>query len=137
LPFRSNAPLTLGEVADVRVGSPPPIEDAIINDVPGILLIVEKQPSANTLEVTRNVEAAMLELAGPAAVVRQIWKPCFHRVVTSADGAYEGTKSRPRLSTARRVHAAYCITPAIPCRCVLRWRIARLSSSEKTLGMIL
>ena len=61
--FRNNAPLTLGEVADVRVGSPPPIGDAIINDVPGILLIVEKQPWANTLEVTRNVEAAMQELA--------------------------------------------------------------------------
>lgn len=61
--FRNNAPLMLGDVADVRVGSPPPIGDAIINDVPGILLIVEKQPWANTLEVTRNVEAAMKELA--------------------------------------------------------------------------
>ena len=40
--FRNNTPLTLGDVADVRVGSPPPIGDAIINDVPGILLIVEK-----------------------------------------------------------------------------------------------
>ncbi|MCA9037297.1 MAG: efflux RND transporter permease subunit [Planctomycetaceae bacterium] len=61
--FRGNAPLMLGDVADVRVGSPPPIGDAIINDVPGILLIVEKQPWANTLEVTQNVEAAMKELA--------------------------------------------------------------------------
>lgn len=61
--FRGNVPLMLGDVADVRVGSPPPIGDAIINDVPGILLIVEKQPWANTLEVTRNVEAAMAELA--------------------------------------------------------------------------
>ena len=61
--FRGNSPLYLGDVADVRVGSPPPIGDAIINDVPGILLIVEKQPWANTLEVTRNVEAAMKELA--------------------------------------------------------------------------
>lgn len=61
--FRDNSPLFLGNVADVRVGSPPPIGDAIINDVPGILLIVEKQPWANTLEVTRNVEAAMKELA--------------------------------------------------------------------------
>lgn len=60
---RNGAPLLLGEVADVRIGSPPPIGDAIINDVPGILLIVEKQPWANTLEVTRNVEAAMAQLA--------------------------------------------------------------------------
>jgi CzcA family heavy metal efflux pump len=61
--FRNNAPVMLGEVADVCVGSPPPIGDAIINDVPGILLIVEKQPWANTLDVTRNVESAMRELA--------------------------------------------------------------------------
>ena len=64
---RNNNPLLLGDVADVRVGSPPPIGDAIINDGPGIMLIVEKQPWANTLEVTRNVEAAM-EALGPALV---------------------------------------------------------------------
>ncbi len=60
--FRNNVPTLLGDVADVRIGSPPPIGDAIINDVPGILLIVEKQPWANTLDVTRGVEAAMEEL---------------------------------------------------------------------------
>lgn len=60
---RNGVPLLLGEVADVVIGSPPPIGDAIINDVPGILLIVEKQPWANTLEVTRGVETAMEQLA--------------------------------------------------------------------------
>ena len=60
--FRSNTPINLGDVAEVKIGSPPPIGDAIINDVPGILLIVEKQPWANTLDVTRQVEAAMQEL---------------------------------------------------------------------------
>jgi CzcA family heavy metal efflux pump len=51
--------LRLGDVADVAYGSPPEIGDAIINDQPGLLLIVEKQPWGNTLEVTRNVEAAI------------------------------------------------------------------------------
>src|SRR6185436_11055665 len=51
-----------GDVADVRFGSPDPIGDAIINDGPGLLLIVEKQPEGNTLEVTRRVEAALKEL---------------------------------------------------------------------------
>ncbi len=60
---RTGVPLLLGDVADVVIGSPPPIGDAIINDVPGILLIVEKQPWANTLDVTRGVEAAMQQLA--------------------------------------------------------------------------
>ncbi len=54
--------LTLGQVADVVEGSPPPIGDAIINDEPGILLIVEKQPWGNTLDVTRQIEAVLEDL---------------------------------------------------------------------------
>ena len=41
------------------MGIPPPIGDAVINDGPGLLLIVEKQPWGNTLDVTREVEAAL------------------------------------------------------------------------------
>jgi len=60
--FRNGTPLSLDKVSDVVEGSPPPIGDAIINDGLGLLLIVEKQPTGNTLEVTRNVEAAMESL---------------------------------------------------------------------------
>ncbi len=57
--FRAGSPTTLGDVADVVEGNPPPIGDAVINDGPGLLLIVEKQPWGNTLSVTRGVEAAL------------------------------------------------------------------------------
>jgi CzcA family heavy metal efflux pump len=57
--FRNGAPLQLSAVAEVVEGFPAPIGDAIINDGPGILLIVEKQPEGNTLDVTREVEAAL------------------------------------------------------------------------------
>lgn len=60
---RDGAALTLGEVADVVEGFPPPIGDGIIDGKPGILLIVEKQPWGNTLDVTRAVEAALADLA--------------------------------------------------------------------------
>jgi CzcA family heavy metal efflux pump len=60
--FRNGAPLRLGDVADVGIGFPPPIGDAVINDGPGLLLIVEKQPTGNTLEVTHNVEKALEDL---------------------------------------------------------------------------
>ena len=70
--FRKGAPIRLGDVAEVRIGSPPPIGDAIIANrsegqearigKPGLLLIVEKQPTGNTLEVTRNVEKALKDL---------------------------------------------------------------------------
>ena len=61
--LRGRASITLGDVAEVTEGNPPPIGDAVINDGPGLLLIVEKQPWGNTLEVTRGVEAALSTLA--------------------------------------------------------------------------
>ncbi|HQR32861.1 MAG TPA: efflux RND transporter permease subunit [Blastocatellia bacterium] len=57
--YRRGSPLPLGAVAEVVEGFPPPIGDAVINDGPGLLLIVEKQPEGNTLDVTRNVETAL------------------------------------------------------------------------------
>lgn len=56
---RGGAPLRIGDVAQVREGHAPPIGDALVNGGPGLLLIVEKQPTANTLELTRAVEAAL------------------------------------------------------------------------------
>lgn len=55
----NGSPVRLGDVAEVKIGHPPPIGDAIVNDVPGIMLIVEKQPWGNTLEVTEKVEAIL------------------------------------------------------------------------------
>jgi CzcA family heavy metal efflux pump len=57
--FRNGSPIRVGDVARVVEGFPQPIGDAVINDGPGILLIVEKQPTGNTLDVTHNVEAAL------------------------------------------------------------------------------
>lgn len=56
------APVRIGDVARVVDGFNAPIGNAIIDDGPGIMLIVEKQPTANTLELTRAVEAAFDEL---------------------------------------------------------------------------
>ena len=52
----------LTDVADLVEGHQPLIGDAVINDGPGLMLIVEKFPWANTLDVTRGVEAALEEL---------------------------------------------------------------------------
>jgi len=70
--------LTLGDVAQVVDGHGAPIGDAVIDDGPGLLLIVEKQPSANTLAVTRGVEAALAALGpalGDARVDPTIFRP--------------------------------------------------------------
>jgi CzcA family heavy metal efflux pump len=52
----------LSEVAEVAKGHQPLFGDAVINDGPGLLLVVEKFPWANTLDVTRGVEEALEEL---------------------------------------------------------------------------
>ncbi|MBI3207911.1 MAG: efflux RND transporter permease subunit, partial [Candidatus Solibacter usitatus] len=57
--FRNGSALTLGDVATVTEGHPPPIGDAVINDGPGLLLIVEKQLGANTFTVTKAVESVI------------------------------------------------------------------------------
>ncbi len=54
-----NGKLPLGQVADIMYAPPDMIGDAIINDGPGLMLIVEKFPWGNTLEVTRGVESAL------------------------------------------------------------------------------
>jgi len=58
----NGAPVRLGDVATVTDGYAAPIGNAIINDGPGLLLIVEKQQGGNTLDVTRGVEAALADL---------------------------------------------------------------------------
>jgi len=57
--YRNGATLQIGDVTDVVEGTPPPIGDAVINTGPGLMLIVEKQPGANTFAVTRAVETAL------------------------------------------------------------------------------
>jgi CzcA family heavy metal efflux pump len=58
----TGAGLRLGDVANVVEGSQPLTGDAVINDGPGLLLVVEKFPWSNTLDVTRDVDAAIDEL---------------------------------------------------------------------------
>ena len=55
--------LRLADVADVVQDHQPLVGDAVINGGEGLMLIVEKLPWGNTLQVTEGVEAAMAELA--------------------------------------------------------------------------
>ena len=51
--------LTLGDIGDVVWDTWPLFGDAVIDGGPGLMMIVEKLPWANTLDVTRGVEAAI------------------------------------------------------------------------------
>src|SRR5918992_1489711 len=60
--LKNGKPLRIGDVANVVWGTWPMVGDGVVNDGPGLFMIVEKLPWANTLEVTRGVEAALAEL---------------------------------------------------------------------------
>ncbi|MEN3305203.1 MAG: hypothetical protein V7603_1405 [Micromonosporaceae bacterium] len=51
--------IRLGQVADVVKDHQPLIGDAVLEDGPGIMLVVEKLPGADTTEVSRAVQEAM------------------------------------------------------------------------------
>lgn len=51
--------LTLGQVADVTENHQPLIGDAIVQDKPGLMLVVERSPGSSVSEVTRGIEQAI------------------------------------------------------------------------------
>jgi Cu/Ag efflux pump CusA len=54
--------LRLGDVATIVEGNQPLIGDAVVGRAAGMLLVVEKLPGANTLQVTHEIEHALDEL---------------------------------------------------------------------------
>ncbi len=54
--------VTLADVASLVEGHQPLAGEAVVNDGAGLMLVVEKLPWANTLEVTRGVEEALKQL---------------------------------------------------------------------------
>ncbi len=61
--LRFGRAVPLGDVAELTFSHPPLIGDAYVNGHNGLLLVLEKFPAAGVPEVTRNVEAALDELA--------------------------------------------------------------------------
>jgi CzcA family heavy metal efflux pump len=53
---KGGIPVLLRQVAEVRVGAAPSYGDGSVNAKPGVVLAVQKQPGANTLELTERIE---------------------------------------------------------------------------------
>ena len=62
LPIKGYEHLTLGDVTQLVRGHQPLIGDAVVNDGRGIMLIVEKLPWANNVDISKGVEEAMKDL---------------------------------------------------------------------------
>jgi Cu/Ag efflux pump CusA len=74
--------LQLGDVAKVVEGHQEPlIGDAVVHGGPGLLLVIDKQPSANTLAVTRRIDDALSELQPGTPGVsydRKVFRPASY-----------------------------------------------------------
>ena len=57
--FRNGVPIRLAAVADVTVGPAPKRGDAGVNAGPAVILMVQKQPGTNTIELTERIEEAL------------------------------------------------------------------------------
>jgi Cu/Ag efflux pump CusA len=60
--YRAGAPVTVGEVAQVRLGARYKRGDAGVSGQPGVILSIEKQPTASTIDLTHAVEVALADL---------------------------------------------------------------------------
>src|SRR6266480_161242 len=63
VPVQDAGKLRLGDVANVIEDHQPLIGDTVPNGHPSLFLVIEKFPGADTLKVTRDVEAAMADMA--------------------------------------------------------------------------
>lgn len=59
---RDATPVLLEQVAEVKVGAAVKRGDASFNMRPAVVATIQKQPNANTLEVTRSIETTLAEL---------------------------------------------------------------------------
>jgi Cu/Ag efflux pump CusA len=60
--YRSNTPIRLGDVASVEFGARIKRGDAGSNGQPAVIMSVQKQPGASTIELTEKVDQAVREL---------------------------------------------------------------------------
>jgi CzcA family heavy metal efflux pump len=55
-------PVKIEDVAEIKINPSPKIGDGSINGKPAVIMTVLKQPSTNTLELTKNIESAVNDI---------------------------------------------------------------------------
>ena len=87
--MRAAGPVRLGDLATIRDGAEPRFGDALIAGVPGILIETSTQFGANTLEVTRALEARLDALAPALARQGVVYHPALLRPASFIENAIE------------------------------------------------
>ena len=123
---RDGEVLRLEDVADVVIDTPPLMGDGVVNDQPGLLLVVQKLPWANTADVTAGLDAAIEELR-PALPGIEL-DPTIFRPATFIENAIDN------LSEAMIVGALLMIL--MLAAFLFEWRTALISITAIPLSLI-
>lgn len=59
---RNGSPVLIEHVADVRIGPATMLGTASVNEKPSVILAIQKQPAANTLDVSKRIDQAVAEM---------------------------------------------------------------------------
>jgi CzcA family heavy metal efflux pump len=129
--WRGGRSVLLGEVADVRVGATTRVGAAIVGDQTGVrsgvILIIDKQPWFNSLDVTRDLESAIDEIV-----------PAFPEGVRLTRGIFrQASFIDHALSNLWAAMAVGCIlVAAILFSFLAEWRTAVISLSAIPLSLL-
>src|ERR1700733_3841738 len=96
---RGGLPVRLEDVADLREGAEPRFGDALIAGKPGILIETSTQFGANTLEVTRALEARLDALAPVLAKQGVQYHPALLRPASFIESAIEKLRNSLAIGT--------------------------------------
>ena len=94
---RDGTALTLGDLGNMTWGHQPLFGDAVINDKQGLMLVVEKFPWANTLDVTRGIDGAIDEMRPGLPGIQMdthIFRPATFITNTNVNEGYDITPPR-------------------------------------------
>lgn len=125
---RDGVPVRLRDVAGVRAGAEPMYGDAVVMGRPGVLLTMSSQHGANTLEVTRDLEAALesmkpaLEAAGITAY------PRLHRPATFVEASLRNIRGS--------IYLGGVLVAAVLLAFLGRFRIALISITAIPLSLL-
>src|SRR5436190_1971323 len=123
---KDGTPLVLSDVATVVVETWPVTGEAVINGKPGLLLIVEKYPWANTLEATRGVEDAIKEIQIGLPILNI--DPTIFRPADFIETAFHNLKSALLLGCA--------LVAVIIAAFLFEWRTALISLLAIPLSLV-
>jgi CzcA family heavy metal efflux pump len=92
---RDGTPVTIGDVAEVRIGAATRLGEGSANARRAVILTVQKQPGTNTLELTERIDAELAEISETLPPGMEINREIFRQasfIETAVDNVMEALR---------------------------------------------